>query len=143
MLIRKWVELDNFAISKLEEVCFEYPWNEEMIAQTFTSPNFYGLVAEDNCQVIGYVGAIYCMDQADVALVAVHPNFRRKKIAESMINQLIEQLSRLGVNMFYLEVRVSNYPARRLYEKIGFNQVGIRKNYYENAEDAIVMARLI
>lgn len=143
MLIRTWEEKDNLQVAKLEEQCFSFPWDYEMVSDTQSSPSFYGVVAEENQEVIGYAGAVFCVDQADIALVAVSPLHRRKKIAESMLNELIGALFNKGVNNFFLEVRITNRGARALYEKLGFKIIGIRKNYYEDAEDAIVMSKVI
>ena len=60
-----------------------------------------------------------------------------------MINRLIEGLLVKNVNELFLEVRVSNTPARSLYKKMGFEEVGVRKKYYEDTEDAIVMLKEI
>lgn len=144
MLIRKWTSLDNKQIEELERVCFAYPWTYEMICETQAHPLFCGFVANDsNGSVIGYVGAIYVDTQADIALVAVHPSSRRQGIAQSLINRLIEALFNSGVTEVFLEVRVTNESAKNLYLKLGFKPVGIRKNYYENTEDAIVMKKVL
>lgn len=143
MLIRDWKFEDNKKIAQLEKVCFEFPWSYDMVCETTQVDNFCGMVAEQNGEVIGYAGAIYCLDQADIALVATDPAFRRKGVAQTVINRLIEALLQKGVTVVYLEVRVSNDGAKALYEKLGFIAVGKRKNYYKNSEDAIVMAKVI
>ena len=143
MLIRKWEAKDDFQIAQLERRCFAFPWSYEMVCETSRQENFFGVVSEKNGEIIGYAGAIFCLDQADIALVATNPDFRRQGIAEAVVNRLIEQLIQIGITTVYLEVRVTNVGARALYEKIGFKIVGIRKNYYEDAEDAIVMAKEI
>ncbi len=143
MLIRDWKKKDNGAVALLEKECFKFPWTFEMVEETQSQKNFYGAVAEEGEQIIGYVGSIYCFDQADVALVATKPSFRRKNVAQNLINRVIDELLQRGVSTVFLEVRVGNIPARSLYEKMGFKTVGIRKNYYEDAEDAIVMAKVI
>ncbi len=143
MLIRDWKKNDNGAVALLEKECFKFPWTFEMVEETQSQKNFYGAVAEFDGQIIGYAGAIYCVDQADVALVATKPAFRRKNVAQNLINRVIDELLQRGVTTVFLEVRVTNFPARSLYEKMAFKTVGIRKNYYEDAEDAIVMAKVI
>ena len=143
MLIRIWEKEDNQAITDLEKVCFLHPWNYEMICETQEQSGFLGAVAEVEGEVVGYVGSLFCFGQADIALVAVKPEFRRQGIAQKLINQLIEWLLQQNVNELFLEVRVSNTPARALYERMGFNAISIRKKYYENAEDAIVMLKVI
>ena len=144
MLIQEWKSSDNKQIEELEKICFAYPWNYEMICETQAHPLFSGLVAKDEeGKIFGYVGAIYFENQADIALVAVHPLKRRQGLAESLINRLIDALFASGVTEIFLEVRVSNDAAKSLYLKLGFNPVGIRKNYYENTEDAIVMKKVL
>ena len=143
MLIRTWEKEDNKDVADLEQVCFAYPWNYEMVAETQAQSTFLGAVAEVGGKIVGYAGAIYCFNQADIALVAVKPEFRRQGVAQKLISQLEEWLLQKKVNEVFLEVRVSNTPARELYKRIGFNEVGIRRKYYEDAEDAIVMLKVI
>lgn len=139
LVIRNWERSDNEKIAQLEQVCFTFPWNYDMVCETQSQNNFCGVVAEVNGVVVGYAGAIFASEMADIALVAVAPEFRRQNIAESVVKALIDKLILNGVEKIFLEVRFSNTPAKALYKKVGFEEIGIRKNYYEDAEDAIVM----
>lgn len=156
MQIDEWKREDNKQIAELEKVCFEYAWSLEMVEETSSLKNFCGVVAReseaDNCRdlaekaketdaVIGYAGAIYAFDSADVALVAVSPKRRRLGYGASLLKSLLKKLEKLGVKNVFLEVRVTNESAKNLYKKMGFSTVGIRKKYYENGEDALVMVR--
>jgi ribosomal-protein-alanine N-acetyltransferase len=79
-------------------------------------------------------------DECHLLDLAVHPDYRRRGIARALLDNVIQELRIEGCRFFYLEVRSSNYAARKLYEKFGFNMVGIRKGYYVNpAEDAVIM----
>ena len=93
----------------------------------------------------GCAGAAYpqtSFDEADVMNVAVHPDCRRRGIAEKLIHTLVAELTSRGVRALTLEVRASNDPAINLYEKLGFQQVGRRKNYYHNPkEDALILRK--
>ena len=92
--------------------------------------------------VIGYIGSQSAIDETDVMNVAVHPDFRRRRIGEALVLELVEQLKARGNYCLTLEVRASNDPARKLYEKLGFQQVGLRKNYYRNPkEDALILRK--
>lgn len=141
MHIRKWIFADNKVISELEKLCFAYPWSEEMIIETASNDNFSGVVAIENENVVGYAGAVYAADTADIALVAVSPDYLRRGYGYALVCSLSEELFSLGIENIFLEVRASNAPAFGLYKKCGFIPVGIRKKYYENAEDAIVMLK--
>lgn len=141
MQIVEWKPEDNADVAALEKICFEYPWSAEMVTETSSLPNFCGVVAKENDETIGYAGAIYALDSADIALVAVSPEKRQKGIGFSLLKSLFEKLFSFGVKNVFLEVRVTNDPAKNLYLKAGFSPVGLRKNYYENGEDAFVMVR--
>ena len=80
--------------------------------------------------------------ETDMMNIAVHPDFRRRGIAESLVNALVEDLQKQESHSLTLEVRASNEAAQKLYEKLGFMQVGLRKNYYRNPkEDAYILRK--
>ncbi|MBE6986307.1 MAG: ribosomal-protein-alanine N-acetyltransferase [Ruminococcaceae bacterium] len=129
-------------VAQLEKLCFSDPWSENSIASELENPLALWLVAEKNGAVVGYVGSQTVMDETDMMNIAVHPDHRRQGIAEALIEALIAVLKRKGSYCLTLEVRASNENARRLYEKLGFCQAGIRKNYYRNPrEDAIILRK--
>ena len=129
-------------VAQLEQLCFADPWSEKSIASELTSKWSYWLVAVEDDRVVGYIGSQSSIDESDVMNVAVHPDFRRKGIAEKLINHLVEELKNRGSHTLLLEVRASNAPAIALYEKLGFTQVGCRKNYYHNPrEDALILRK--
>ena len=100
------------------------------------------LVAEEGERVAGYIGSQTVMDETDMMNVAVHPDFRRQGIAEKLILELIDRLKTMKSHCLTLEVRASNDPAIALYGKLGFEQVGRRKNYYRNPrEDALILRK--
>jgi len=139
--IREWVRSDNTQISELEKICFAFPWSADMVDETASGDNFYGFVAEVDEKIVGYAGAVFALDVADIALVAVAPSYLRRGYAFKLMGKLCSSLNEKGVRYIYLEVRAGNIPAKKLYEKCGFIPVGIRKNYYEDTEDAIVMMK--
>lgn len=143
MLIYNWTAEFCSDICELEKVCFKHPWSAEMIEQTSSGDNFLGVVAVEDGKTVGYAGAIFAADVADIALVAVSPEFTRRGIAFALVNRLCERLAERNVENVYLEARYGNEPAIGLYKKCGFSAVGIRKKYYEDTEDAIVMFKSI
>ena len=122
-------------IAELEKLCFADPWSEKSIASELGNIWSYWVVALDGERVVGYIGSQSSADETDVMNVAVHPDYRRRGIAESLIDILIRELKNRGSHALMLEVRDSNEPAIALYEKLGFQQVGLRKNYYHNPKE--------
>ena len=129
-------------VAALEKLCFSDPWSENSVASELKNPLSCWLVAEEDGVVAGYVGSQTVMDESDMMNVAVHPDYRRKGIAEKLVMELVESLKKRDSRCLTLEVRASNEPARALYEKLGFVQVGLRKNYYRNPkEDAMILRK--
>ena len=129
-------------IAQMEAQCFSDPWSEKSIASELENPLSLWLVAEENGQVFGYVGSQTVLDESDMMNVAVDPRFRRQGIARALIETLIAELAKMGSRCLRLEVRVSNENARALYARMGFQQLGLRKNYYHNPkEDALILGK--
>ena len=129
-------------VAALEKICFADPWSEMSIASELQNLWAYWLVAVNGDQVAGYIGSQSSIDEADVMNVAVHPDYRRQGIAESLIEALVAELKNRSIHSLTLEVRASNAPAISLYEKQGFAQVGCRRNYYRNPkEDALILRK--
>ena len=129
-------------VAELEKICFSDPWSESSIAYELTNPLSLWLVAVEDGRVAGYVGSQSVMGESDMMNVAVYPDFRRRGIGELLVRELVTALAEKGNYCLTLEVRASNTPAISLYEKLGFAQVGLRKNYYRNPrEDALILRK--
>ena len=129
-------------IAELEKLCFSDPWSENSVASELDNKLAFWLVATEGDCVAGYIGSQTVMDETDMMNVAVHPDFRRKGIAEALVNDLVANLKMMGSHCLTLEVRASNTPAITLYEKLGFSEIGRRKNYYRNPrEDALILRK--
>ena len=142
MIIAKMCEKHVPQVAALEAICFSDPWSEKSVASELTNPLSLWLVALDGDRVAGYVGSQSVLGESDMMNVAVHPDYRRQGIAEKLCLALVEALKEKGNHCLTLEVRASNEPAKALYEKLGFIQVGLRKNYYRNPrEDACILRK--
>ena len=129
-------------VAELEKTCFSDPWSEKSVASELTNPLSLWLVAVEGDRVAGYVGSQSVMGESDMMNVAVHPDFRRQGIAEKLVLELVDALAQKENTCLTLEVRASNAPAISLYEKLGFSQIGLRKNYYRNPkEDALILRK--
>ena len=131
------------AVAELEKICFGVDaWSERSVTSELTNPLSLWLVAMDGNRLAGYVGSQTVIDESDMMNVAVHPDFRRQGIAERLVEELVACLKEKGSHCLTLEVRASNEPAIGLYEKLSFQQVGRRKNYYRNPrEDALILRK--
>ena len=130
------------AVVGMERQCFSDPWSEKSVASELDNPLSLWLIAEADGVVAGYVGSQTVLDSADMMNLAVSQDFRRQGIGEQLVNSLTEALAEKGVKTLLLEVRISNEPAKQLYQKLGFEIVGKRPRYYEKPrEDALILRK--
>ena len=142
MMIVKMDHTHVAQVAQLEKLCFSSPWSENSVASELKNPLALWLVAVDGDTVVGYIGSQTVLDETDMMNVAVHPDYRRQGIAEALVLELVSRLKALGSRCLSLEVRVSNEPARMLYEKLGFALMGKRPRYYSNPrEDAYILRK--
>ncbi len=129
------------AVQIVENASFPLPWPANAFRHELTqNKNAHYLVAKEGEQIVGYAGLWLSLDEAHITTFAVLPEYRRRKIGERMLIAIFERAEKLGAEWLTLEVRASNLPAQRLYEKYGFRPAGIRRRYYsDNNEDAIIM----
>ena len=142
MIIEKMNSSHVAQIAQLEKICFSDPWSEKSVASELDNKLAFWLVAAEGDTVAGYIGSQTVIDETDMMNVAVHPDFRRQGIAEALVNTLVENLKKMRSRCLTLEVRASNAPAIALYEKLGFAEIGRRRNYYRNPrEDALILRK--
>lgn len=130
-------------IKKIDDLCFESPWSLKSFESELTNPLAVYFVALLNDEVIGYCGYWWIFDEGQITNIAVHPKFRKKGIASALMDKMVEKCSVTDVYSLTLEVRKSNQAAISLYEKYGFERVGLRPKYYDNKEDAVLMTKEI
>jgi ribosomal-protein-alanine N-acetyltransferase len=128
-------------VQAIERASFATPWPDHAYRQELeTNRRASYLVAEVDGLPIGYAGIWLLVDEAHITTFAVDPSWRRRRIGERLLLALLDLSIARGAREATLEVRLSNLPARRLYEKYGFRPVGIRPRYYtDNDEDALIM----
>ena len=142
MEIRKMTAREVPRVAELEKNCFSQPWSEKSVAGELENPLSLWLVAMDGDRLAGYVGSQTVMDETDMMNLAVGSEFRRQGVGEALVNALVASLKELGSRCLTLEVRDSNGPARALYAKLGFAEVGRRRGYYRDPrEDALILRK--
>ena len=100
----------------------------------------YYCAKTSNGELVGYAGTWHIIDEGHITTIAVKKEYQRNHIGEAIMHKIIEDCYKDGVKYLTLEVRISNTPAIKLYEKYGFQSLGARKGYYQdNNEDALIM----
>jgi len=132
------------ALEVLERTCFSMPWTKQQLISQLPDESHVFLVMECDSEAVGYVGMIFVLDEGYISNVAVSPLYRRQGLADALIIKLLDMAVEKELSFVTLEVRKSNIPAIKLYEKHGFIKVGQRKNYYDlPKEDAILMTKFL
>ncbi len=127
-------------VAALERRIFSMPWSVDGFLASLQSPDTLYLAVRDCGRVAAYCGMLQSFDEADITNVAVAPEYRGRGVGLRMLRELMTRGAGRGVRRYTLEVRRSNAAAIRLYEKLGFVSVGIRRNFYAKPqEDALIM----
>ena len=138
--IREMQLSDLPEISRIEKENFSLPWSAQGFADSMKQESTCYLSAYVDGKIVGYCGYLQVLDEADITNVAVDAASRRGGIGERMLLELMERGKKNGIRAFTLEVRESNEAAIALYRKLGFEQAGIRKNFYDKPkENAVIM----
>ena len=132
---------DLDAVQEIERRSFRTPWPSHAYrTELETNRLATYLVARLDGRVVGYGGMWLMVDEAHITTFAVHPGWRRQHVGERLLLAFLDLARDRHAREATLEVRLSNLPARRLYEKYGFRPVGLRPRYYsDNNEDALIM----
>ena len=129
-------------VVRIDQNSFTQPWAPHVMREAIEkaqSGEYIALVAAIETQVCGFVIAWNVREEGEIATIAVDENFRGHGIAHHLLQAALHEATRRGAEVIFLEVRPANEIAQRLYKKNGFVQVGRRKNYYQNGDDAIIM----
>ncbi len=134
---------DLNSISDILTCEFDDFWNYNLFKSELENKNSMYIVAKLNNQIVGFAGIWFSVDDIHITNIVVKKNCRNQKIGSLMLNNLIELCENRTQKSITLEVNSNNIPAQKLYQKFGFKNVGIRKKYYNNTEDAIIMTKTL
>lgn len=140
IMIRPLKAEDVKSLACLEQEIFTVPWTEQMFVELLSHDYNLYLVAETGGKVVGCAGLTMLGEEGDIDKVMVEEHFRGQGIAALLLQNLMDRAGHRGITSFTLEVRESNHPAIRLYERFGFRSEGVRPKFYEKpTEDALIM----
>ncbi len=132
----------NYAsqIAQLEKLCFAHPRSEGSLTSDFTNGSLFAGCVDESGMMLGYASADVVLDEAYIVNVCVHPEHRRQGIGAAVMKYLCDLCRQKDFSFVTLEVRKSNIAAIQMYNKLGFECVGFRKNFYTHPnEDADIM----
>lgn len=140
--IRPMEDRDISTVEQIEKSIFSLPWSAKSFEDAANTPENVYLVCECTGEIAGYCGMWTVLGEGNITNIAVSPSYRRSGVAEALLKELERRARLKDVTIFFLEVRQSNEAAKRLYEKLGYSPIGVRKRFYEKpVEDAIVMSK--
>jgi len=133
--------VDVPAVHAIDLLSFSLPWPERSFRFEITDNQVSrGWVAEVEGVIAAMLVLWFIVDEAHIATIAVHPDFRRQGIGEQILLHALRTARAEGANRAFLEVRAGNAAAQAMYKKYGFEVVGVRPGYYkDNNEDALLM----
>ena len=142
MEIRRSIPADAPAIAAAEELIFSDPWSERSITDLISTEGAMCYTAKDGDKVIAYVLGRIIAPEGEIYRIATLPEYRKRGIAYRLLDYAYKTEKGHGLEVLFLEVRTQNVAARALYRAYGFDEVGVRKNYYKDpVDDAIIMIR--
>ena len=143
MIINALLESDLDDVLQIEQASFTSPWTRKMFLNELAGNPFTFLAAcREESTIIGYVCYWIVFEELHMMNLATNPKYRRQGIARTLMTHVLTQARKHGAQSAMLEVRASNTPATTFYTQLGFQQIGLRKQYYADpVEDAIIMRR--
>lgn len=140
--IRSAEKEDLSRVLEVENASFPLPWSPSSFRSLLELDRVFFLVAELDGQVVGHGVLWWVGEEGELANIAVDPEVRRAGVARRLLEELVDRARRAGVEHVFLEVRVSNDAATKLYRSLGFREVGQRRNYYQRPQEDARILRL-
>lgn len=139
------IEISNFTLNDFNSIQniiisdFDDFWNITTFIEELNDKNSYYIMAKINDEIVGFAGIKIVFDEADIMNIVTKKNMRNLGIGFCLLKNLIYIAKEKGINKITLEVNEKNINAIHLYEKAGFKKIAVRKKYYNNIDDAIIM----
>ena len=146
MMIRRMTSEDVKQVAEIEEQCFSVPWSRQGFLDSIAREDTIFLVAKEEVsdKIMGYIGMYMSFEEGEITNVAVSLEYRNQGIGARLVRAIQLAGKERNLERIILEVRISNASALSLYKGNGFEELGIRKNFYEKpVEDAIIMSYMV
>ncbi len=138
IVITRMTEEDLDTVMRIERENFKFPWNRELFLSDLNKRFAHCLTAKKKGEVLGYIIIFQTLDEFHLANIAVDQRHQRKGIGTKLMQEMLKIAQEKKIKNIFLEVRRSNLPAQKFYERFGFFHSYTRRGYYEDGEDALV-----
>lgn len=142
--VRAMREGDLYAVLAVENLAYEFPWTIGIFRDCLRVGYYCCVLESREAGIVGHGIMSVAAGECHILNICVHPDWQRRGLGAGLVEHLLDAARRKSAHMALLEVRVSNETAYRLYARLGFDEVGTRRNYYparQGREDAIILAR--
>lgn len=137
---------DAFYLERLHARCFAKPWSEQSFIDVLATPVAFGLSAQKNGEILGFILTSITKPEAEILTLAVDPDHQRNQLGRQLVEIFEYEAKKRGVQRVFLDVAEDNRAALALYKKLNYKQAGRRQNYYTGAgqaTDAILMTKAV
>lgn len=142
MIFREMLVEDLDQVMEIEEDLFSVPWTREGFLTYLMKKDTMFFVVEEKEKILGFCSMMTVLDEGDILNVAVRRDRQKEGIGQFLVDSILRMADLQGISLVHLEVREGNQTARRLYERLGFKEDGLRRNYYEDpVENAVLMTK--
>ena len=142
MIFREMLVEDLDQVMEIEEDLFSVPWTREGFLTYLLKKDTMFFVVEEKEKILGFCSMMTVLDEGDILNVAVRRDRQKEGIGQFLVDSILRMADLQGISLVHLEVREGNQTARRLYERLGFKEDGLRRNYYEDpVENAVLMTK--
>ena len=142
MTFREMLVEDLEQVVDIEQNLFSVPWTKEGFLTYLMKKDTMFFVVEEKERILGYCSMMTVLDEGDILNVAVRSDRQKEGIGQFLVDSMLRMAEMEGIRLVHLEVRQGNGTARRLYQRLGFKEDGLRRDYYENpVENAVLMTK--
>lgn len=141
MIVRELTNDDLDVLVEIEKSLYKDPWNKEAYLRDLENDIAYNYVLVHDDVILGYYGFWIMFDNVDITKVSIRKELQGKGLSNILMKDFFSRISNLDIKSITLEVRVSNIKAINLYKKYGFKEISVRKKYYSDSEDALILQK--